>query len=70
MDSLALLLGDQEYFWGARPTTLDALVFASLHVIYSVMAQSGTESQLRKITLQYDNLYRYSRQIYKTWFVF
>ncbi|KAJ3276195.1 hypothetical protein HDV01_005643 [Terramyces sp. JEL0728] len=68
LDGLSLLLGDQQYFYGSRPTTLDAAVFAYIHIILSLMSKSSSDSKLRKLVLQHDNLVQYSRRLWQNWY--
>ncbi|KAJ3261390.1 hypothetical protein HK103_005998 [Boothiomyces macroporosus] len=62
LDGLSLLLGDQQ------PTTLDAVVFAYIHIILSLLSKSSTDSKLRKFVLQHDNLVQYSRRLWQNWY--
>jgi hypothetical protein len=56
------------YFFGNKPTSLDAVVFAYLHIILSLLSESPSESRLRKMTLQHDNLAQYSKRIWTEWY--
>lgn len=65
LDNLSLILGDEDYIFGSRPSSLDACVFSYLHVILSVLPP---DSRLKSLVLGHDNLTMYSRRIWTAWY--
>ncbi|KAF9431243.1 hypothetical protein BGZ94_005606 [Podila epigama] len=75
IDSLATVLGEgSDYFFGRdSPSSLDAIVFAYLHVILTLpkirnVDDSGRSSELARIVRKYPNLYEYSQKIWRKHF--
>ncbi|CAO3565397.1 unnamed protein product [Mortierella alpina] len=75
IDALAVELGDKnEYFFGKdEPSSLDAIVFAYLHVILTMpkirhVDDAGRSGELARIVRKHENLFRYSQNIWKKWF--
>jgi glutathione S-transferase len=64
LDALATLLGEQTYFLGDRPTSLDATTYAFLwHILNAPYA-----SKLKEAALEHENLVAYTRRISEEWF--
>ncbi|KAG0333072.1 hypothetical protein BG000_009495 [Podila horticola] len=73
IESIATLLGDSDYFFGKdAPSSLDAIVFAYLHVILTLPKiradDSGRSSELARIVRKHSNLYEYSQKIWRKYF--
>ncbi|KAF9945106.1 hypothetical protein BGZ72_001650 [Mortierella alpina] len=75
IDALAVELGNNnEYFFGKdEPSSLDAIVFAYLHVILTMpkirhVDDAGRSGELARIVRKHENLFRYSQNIWKKWF--
>ncbi|KAF9304672.1 hypothetical protein BGZ74_000880 [Mortierella antarctica] len=73
IESIATLLGDSDYFFGKdAPSSLDAIVFAYLHVILTLPKiradNSGRSSELARIVRKHSNLYEYSQKIWRKYF--
>ncbi|KAF9180697.1 hypothetical protein BGZ51_006046 [Haplosporangium sp. Z 767] len=75
IDALAVQLGDKdEYFFGKdKPSSLDAVVFAYLHVILTTprirnVEDAGRSGELARIVRKHENLFRYSQNIWNKWF--
>ncbi|KAG0210656.1 hypothetical protein BGX28_009083 [Mortierella sp. GBA30] len=75
VEALAVELGDKnEYFFGKdKPSSLDAIVFAYLHVILTMpkirnVDDAGRSGELARIVRKHENLFRYSQNIWKKWF--
>ncbi|KAF9379831.1 hypothetical protein CPB97_008743 [Podila verticillata] len=74
IDSIATLLGDSDYFFGKdAPSSLDAIVFAYLHVILTLPKvhsadDSGRSSELARIVRKHNNLYEYSQKMWRKYF--
>ncbi|KAI9103238.1 hypothetical protein DFS34DRAFT_607954 [Phlyctochytrium arcticum] len=65
---LSLQLGDQLYFYGQKASYLDAVIFAHLHIILSVLTVTHGTVPLRQAVLEHENLVKYSRRIFNTFF--
>jgi len=65
LEAVSEKLSSNQFFFGERPTYLDATLFAHLHIILSTPSQ---QSELRRIVLQYDNLVQYTKRIWKRFF--
>ncbi|KAI8925691.1 hypothetical protein BC831DRAFT_459794 [Entophlyctis helioformis] len=68
LQDLSVVLAGQLYLFGAAPTIADASLFAHLHTVLSMLKHSPAESQLRNTVLNNDNLIKYSRRVWNTWF--
>ncbi|KAI9237265.1 MAG: hypothetical protein BYD32DRAFT_461744 [Podila humilis] len=74
IDSIATLLGDSDYFFGKdAPSSLDAIVFAYLHVILTLPKvrsadDSGRSSELARIVRKHSNLFEYSQKMWRKYF--
>ncbi|RKO86414.1 hypothetical protein BDK51DRAFT_30078 [Blyttiomyces helicus] len=68
LSALSSRLGGQSYFFGSKASSLDAIVFAYLHIILSVLASPAIDNELRDIVLKHDNLVAYARRIFNTYF--
>ncbi|KAG0028583.1 hypothetical protein BGZ81_004598 [Podila clonocystis] len=73
IESIATLLGNSDYFFGKdAPSSLDAIVFAYLHVILTLPKirtdDSGRSSELARIVRKHSNLYEYSQKIWRKYF--
>ncbi|KAG0367284.1 hypothetical protein BC939DRAFT_504608 [Gamsiella multidivaricata] len=74
IEALAIQLGKDEYFFGkSEPSSLDAVTFSYLHVILTLpkvrnAEDAGRSGELARIVRKHENLYRYSQNIWKTWF--
>lgn len=64
-ETLSEKLGDKEYFYGHRPTELDALVFGHLYVVSTT--EMG-DNYLAKIVTSFDNLTDFCKRIDKQYF--
>jgi glutathione S-transferase len=62
--ALAVMLGEQEFLFGSRPSTYDATAFASIEGIAAFPHQSG----LRSYLLGSGNLMRYRDRVRARWF--
>jgi glutathione S-transferase len=62
--ALEVLLGEQEFLFGSRPSTCDASAFASIEGI----AAFPHDSELRRYLLRSANLMRYRDRIRARWF--
>ncbi|KAG0338970.1 hypothetical protein BG004_006989 [Podila humilis] len=75
VEALAVLLGKNEYFFGkSAPSSLDAVVFAYLHVILTLPRvrnadDAGRSSELSRIVRKHTNLFEYSQRIWRKFFV-
>lgn len=65
LEAISEQIGDNEFFFGLRPTYLDATLFAHLHIILSTPSQ---QCELRRLVLQHENLVQYSKRIWKQYF--
>ncbi|XP_048583753.1 metaxin-1 [Nematostella vectensis] len=63
---LSVLLGDKDFFFGESPTTLDAVVFAHLALIWR--APSLPNNKLANYLKGYDNLYNFCGRILQRYF--
>ncbi|TPX43691.1 hypothetical protein SeLEV6574_g04912 [Synchytrium endobioticum] len=59
LSALSTRLGASLYFFGTKPTTLDAIVFANLHVILS---SRTPHAELFQAVNRHDNLVQYTRR--------
>ena len=64
IDVLATLLGEQSYFLGDRPTSVDATTYAFLWQILN----APYASQLKDAALEQNNLVAYTRRMNEEWF--
>ncbi|TPX34484.1 hypothetical protein SmJEL517_g02828 [Synchytrium microbalum] len=64
--ALSTRLGSSLYFFGTKPTTLDTVVFASLHIILSIKTP---KDELFIAVQKHDNLVQYTRRVWNTFFV-
>ncbi len=64
LDALATLLGEQPYFLGDRPTSVDATTYAFLWQILN----APYASRLKDAALEHDNLVAYTRRMSEEWF--
>ncbi len=64
LDALAILLGENPYFLGDQPTSVDATTYAFL---WQIMNAPYT-SQLKNAAHEYSNLESYIRRISEKWF--
>ncbi|ORZ14894.1 hypothetical protein BCR41DRAFT_306450, partial [Lobosporangium transversale] len=76
IEALSVQLGsDSEYFFGkSEPSSLDAIIFAYLHVILTLprirnAKDGGQSDELSRIVRKHENLFKYSQNIWKKWFV-
>lgn len=65
LEAISEQLQDNKFFFGLRPTYLDATLFAHLHIILSTPSQ---HSELRRLVMQYDNLVHYTKKIWKQYY--
>jgi len=65
LEAISEKMSNNQFFFGERPTYLDATLFAHLHIILSTPSQ---QSELRHIALQYENLVHYTKRIWKQYF--
>jgi metaxin len=71
IEALSIQLGNNEYFFGKSvPSSLDAIVFSYLHVILTLPRISNAEDggrsgELARMVRKYDNLFKYSQNIWK-----
>ncbi|KND04857.1 orotate phosphoribosyltransferase [Spizellomyces punctatus DAOM BR117] len=56
LTALSTQLGNQLYFFGSKASFLDAVVFAYLHIILSLLVTSSGEVALRQAVLKHENL--------------
>ncbi|KAF9132664.1 hypothetical protein BGW39_011609 [Mortierella sp. 14UC] len=74
LEALSVQLGNNEYFFGkSAPSSLDAIVFAYLHVILTLprirnAEDGGRSGELARMVRKHDNLFKYSQNIWKTSF--
>eukprot|EP00842_Homolaphlyctis_polyrhiza_P000487 jgi/Hompol1/1439/HPOL_004351-RA len=68
LKDLSQALGNNQYFFESTPTIVDATLFAHLHTIMSMLKQSISDSQLRSLILEHDNLVKYARRVWTTWY--
>lgn len=64
LEALATLLGEQPYFFGAEPTTLDATTYASLTNVLDV----AVDSPLRESARAHDNLVAHTARMRERFF--
>jgi glutathione S-transferase len=64
IDALATLLGEQDYFFGERPTSVDATTYAFLWQILN----APYASRLKDAAARHDNLVAYTQRISVQWF--
>ncbi|ORX57304.1 hypothetical protein BCR36DRAFT_319627 [Piromyces finnis] len=65
LEAISEKISSNQFFFGERPTYLDATLFAHLHIILSTPSQ---QSELRRLVLQYENLVHYTKRIWKQYF--
>jgi hypothetical protein len=65
LEAISEKMSSNQFFFGERPTYLDATLFAHLHIILSTPSQ---QSELRRLVLQYENLVHYTKRIWKQYF--
>jgi len=65
LEAVSEKMSSNQFFFGERPTYLDATLFAHLHIILSTPSQ---QSELRRLVLQYENLVHYTKRIWKQYF--
>jgi len=65
LEAISEKISDNQFFFGQRPTYLDATLFAHLHIILSTPSQ---QSELRRLVLQYENLVHYTKRIWRQYF--
>jgi len=65
LEAISEKMSSNLFFFGERPTYLDATLFAHLHIILSTPCQ---QSELRRLVLQYENLVHYTKRIWKQYF--
>ena len=68
LSSLSTALGDQLYLFGPKPSHCDASLFAFLHVTLNILSRSKEASRLRERVLSYDNLVKYAKRLWTTWY--
>lgn len=64
IDALAALLGEQPYFLGERPTSVDATTYSFLWQILN----APYTSRLKGAAAEHDNLVAYTKRISEQWF--
>ena len=64
LDTLSILLGENPYFLGDKPTSVDATTYAFL---WQIMNAAYT-SQLKNAAQKHNNLVSYVQRLEKTWF--
>ena len=75
IEALSVQLGNNEYFFGkSAPSSLDAIVFSYLHIILTLpkirnAEDGGRSGELARMVKKQENLYKYSQNIWKKFFV-
>jgi len=67
-NALSERLADNEFFFGSKPTELDALVFGHLFALVSAHNMCPGATQLVKLVNSFDNLRRFCTNIEKRYF--
>jgi glutathione S-transferase len=61
--ALSEMLGDQDYFYGDKYTSLDATVYAHLCEFISVQYEDGIDNEFTKAAKKHQNLVQYCQRI-------
>lgn len=64
LDAVSNYLGDREFFFGDKPSMIDAIIFATIGNV----ALSTIDIPLRDLTLKYDNLLAHSKRMMQAYF--